>query len=77
MKLINKSNNLTLESIFGLEIITDSIVYSLYLDHEDIVLLLVDAKIIQINQSGPFVLLEQNCNGIGILQNNVFFYMPW
>jgi hypothetical protein len=71
MKLTIINNPTPLEqNFFGIEVTTDNHVYSIFEDHNDIMLLLKNATIKSIDSSYKKNIEYQNIDGIFIFKNN-------
>jgi hypothetical protein len=72
MKLIIKNNNNNIEYNFiSIHIITNNLLYSLFKDHQNIILNLIKSKIEIIDKENKAVVLFNNINGILFLKNNI------
>jgi hypothetical protein len=75
MKLIIKNNNSNSNNIeynfISMQVTTNNFLYSLFKNHQDIVLNLIKSKIEIIDKENLPVVLFNNINGILFLKNNV------
>lgn len=72
MKLIIKNNKNNIEYDFiSIHIITNNLLYSLFKNHQDIILNLIKSKIEIIDKENKAVVIFNNINGILFLKNNI------